>query len=382
MISEGTTFAEFIRYFPHLVPEIDFGRGFIKNDLISLDFNEYEVPRLKGKLRLQWVTIEDAGTIGSNECPEFEVRMSSESPDWEKIQRETDRSFYYGLGVHGIIEVPKELAVENILVLQKERKPLDEEGPALQTGFRLLHLCLRLYNEVIDAHRIARADDWTPDYRCIREPYELVSFRGMQNLIEPTRRGRLLDFADTSLVCTPDKKWVPAFCLITLTYGAGPPNPKVKELTQEFLKHRRTNWASYLLDSLEYTLDGELSLAVITANVAVELAFKELLELLLQEKRIQVNDKHVRDLLGEVSFNRQLRILLPLVADGACLPNEVVTRCNELRTARNNLIHWGGRSSDIRKVLSWVDAAREACVHFETWMAQIGKSPTVLHKIE
>jgi len=160
--------------------------------------------------------------------------------------------------------------------------------------------------------------------------------------------------------------------------GAGPPNAYVDEVTQKLLHLRRVTWARYLLDAAQYVLDGEVGLAVTMANVAIELALKELLVTLLKSKAIKYREHHLRQLLEAASFNAQLEILVPLVMN-LQLPNDVISRCNELRAARNDLIHWGRGSSSINKVLSWVDAARYVCVLCEEILTEYGVEPSLIH---
>ncbi|MBM4400547.1 MAG: hypothetical protein FJ045_01200 [Crenarchaeota archaeon] len=212
---------------------------------------------------------------------------------------------------------------------------------------------------------------------CLHEVYQLADFRSLSSLIQPSKRLDLPDFVDSSFFRVKCGEWVPGNSLLYTSTGTGPPDSSVDGLTQQLLHSRRTTWARYLLDAAQYALDGETGLAVIMANVSIEFAFKELIEAILKDRGIKHNDEQLRKLLEAASFNAQLEILFPLLTNTE-IPKGVRARCNELRSARNNLLHWGRGSGSIDRVLSWVDAARDVCVRCEELMAEFGVEPSLL----
>lgn len=372
-------FAEFVRFFPYQTPQIEPGMTGMLLDVPSLGPSEFEVKRGKAYLNRQWVTINDSRHRHKMYSPEFRIVFHKDLPTIEDLASPTkdNNSFYSGLVIYGKVNVPAQLKVDSVL---KDRHTYEkQDSNSIINAYLLIQACLNSYNDLLDAYRSAHADLWTISHMCLHETYQLTNFRSLSSLIQPSKRLTLPDFVDSSFYKVECGDWVIGDGLLYTSTGSGPPDSSVDHLTQQLLHSRKTTWARYLLDAAQYVLDGETGLAVIMANVSIELAFKELIEAILKDRGIKHNDQHLRKLLEAASFSTQLEILFPLLTETE-VPKDVRMRCNELRSARNNLLHWGRGSGSIDKVLSWVDAARDVCVRCEELMAELGVEPSLIHR--
>jgi hypothetical protein len=338
------------------------GLRLLRDNPILLDLIEYDVPKLKAKIRPAWVRITELDNAGAFR---FRVRFPQSAP-----ARWSRSTFYQGLGVHGTFDAD-DLQTPDDLLLGKREEQVNQ-------GYLLAQRCLRVYNELMDAFRVAYADAQTLAHPCIHEPYKLDSFRTLRGTIEPTRRTRLWDFVYSSMVLTSGNEWVPMELLVREFEIGDVLDPKVGEVTRKFLAARRTNWANYLLDAVEHALDAEIGLAIVLGNVAIEIAVKELLEAVCRARAIQAKAAQIRRLVEGVRFTDQLNLLVPLIGADLRLDPAVIDNVEQMRGARNDLLHWGKRSGEVAKALRWLDAAREVCVTLELVMNDLGVMPSIL----
>lgn len=376
--SEGTEcFVEFVRFFPYQTPRIDPGMTGMLLNVPSLGSSEFEVKRGKAYLSRQWATIKDSRHRHKMYSPEFRIVFQKDSTRLEDLANPTkeDNSFYNGLVICGKVSVPVQLQVDAVL---EDRHIFNkQENQSIRSAYGLIQACLNSYNDLLDAYRSAHADLWTLSHMCLHETYQLADFRSLSSLIQPSKRLTLPDFVDSSFFRVKCGDWIVGNALLYTSTGSGPPDSSVDQLTQQLLHSRKVTWARYLLDAAQYALDGETGLAVIMANVSIEIAFKELIDAILKNQGIKYKDEHLRKLLEAASFSAQLEILFPLLTDTE-IPRDVITRCNELRSARNNLLHWGRGSGSIDRILSLVDAARDVCVRCEELLVEFGVKPSLV----
>lgn len=369
-------FVEFIRFFPYQLPKIDPGMTGMLLDAPSIGPSEFEVKRGKAYLSRQWVAVTDSRHRHKMYSPEFRVVFQN-PPTLKELAKTKKKgySFYDGLVIYGRAKVDARLQVD--AVLEERHTFAKKDNSSIIDAYLLIQSCLNSYNDLLDAYRSAHADLWTMSHMCLHETYQLTNFRSLSSLIQPSKRLTLPDFVDSSFFRLKCGHWVIGNSLLYTSTGSGPPDSSVDQLTQQLLHSRKMTWARYLLDSAQYALDGETGLAVIMANVSIELAFKELIEAILKDRGIKHNDAHLRKLLEAASFSAQLEILFPLLTDTE-VPKDVRKRCNDLRSARNNLLHWGRGSGSIDRVLSWVDAARDVCVRCEELLTEYGIEPSLI----
>lgn len=377
--TEGSvSIVEFVRFFPYQVPQLQPGMTGLLLDAPSLGSSDFEVKRSSAHLRLWWATIQNSKHRHKQHVPEFSIALQD---GWAESLSKAKVTFYNGIVIYGKVKFSQELQVDKVLE-DRHTFSRTENQESVRNAYVLIQMCLSFYNDLMDAYRSAHADLWTPSHLCLHETWELVDFRSLSSLIQPTRRLTLPDFVDCSFFRLKCGDWIAGSSLLYTSTGTGPPDASVNELTQKLLHSRRVTWARYLLDAAQYVLDGETGLAVVMANVAIELALKELLEALLKSKGVKYKSHHLRQLLEAASFNAQLKILVPLSVN-LQVPDDVLSRCNELRAARNNLLHWGRGSGSINKVLSWVDAARDVCVRCEELLVEYGVEPSLVrHETE
>lgn len=355
---------EFVKYFPSWV-----GLSNFEATPTVLGTNHlYRLDKVGADVRLVWSLIESLDEDGS----EYSVDLLEDAP----FEAFTDERYVYcGVVFHGRMERRDSSHPSDLW----DAPFVDEkDDDALQETYRLIQRALRCYNDLVDAARTADADSHTLAHPCLHEPYQLGRFRSLRNLTEPTRRARLGDFVDSSMFHLKNGNWIRTALLVSETRSVFPADVRVQEVTQALLNRRRTAWANYLVDAVEYVLDGELGSAIIAANIALELGTKELVQALTSARAAAPRENKMRRLLQDVGFGSQLEALLPLLLDDFSVSEEVMHSVHQLHAARNDLLHWGMRSGNVATILGWIDAARQVCVTLEEHMIELGVEPALL----
>lgn len=340
----------------------------VQHDFLAFGQREYQDNRTGAVLRVLWADIriikENEFKISLKTDIEAELRKASKA-------RPRPSEFYSGVALYGCFQktTPEYTGCISSIIdsLKKESRTesLESYEERKNKSLQIVELCLRSYNDMMDAYRLARlfgACEKLVIQPCIHDTIELTKAIGPWEMVHQSRHIRLSDFVQTCFIRPRRTHWLPATDLSFIAPGLNPPKIELQDLIQEFLDNREYDWCLHLTDAIEFLLEGDLSRSVIAGNIAVEVAVKQYIHTFVQSTGISVKQRDLEKLFEELSLSSQIRALLPTVAPSISVDSRVLKECDELRSARNRILHWGHSIKNARAVLRWLNAARELCL--------------------
>jgi hypothetical protein len=336
----------------------------VQHDFIGFGEREYVDRRTGATLKVLWADIRESETTGLavtlKTNIETQLRRASKAAS-------RPSELFSGVALYGRFD---NLSAEYRTVIEsleqnsvvKSTESYDERK---KHALKLVEICLRSYNNLMDAYRLARlfgACEKLVIQPCIHDRIELTSAIGPWEMVHQTRRVRLSDFVQTCFIRPRGSRWIPAPELCFVAPGLRPPKAELQNLVQEFLEDRAYDWCLHLIDSVEFLLEGDLSRAVVAGNIAMEVAVKEAIRRFLYSQGVELKERDLRRFFEESSLSSQINVLLPMVAPGVLIDSNVLRECDGLRNARHAILHWGHRIENTEAVLRWLNAARELCL--------------------
>lgn len=371
---------EYILFPSERVPSLNLWTTMMEHDFLSFGQREYLENQTGAMLKVLWLDIRISKPNG------FKIVLKNDiTAELAKLSKAKTPSskWFSGIALYGCFNKLKpeyEVCVDS-LSASIERK---DEIANLKTydehkkfSLKIVELCLRSYNNLMDAYRLARlfgACEKLVIQPCIHDKIELTSALGPWELVHQTRRMKMSDFVQTCFVRPRGTRWIPGPGLCFVAPSLHPPKEELQNLIQEFLEHREYDWCLHLIDSIEFLLEGDLSRAVIAGNIAIEVAVKEAFQTFLRLQGARVGERDLKRFFKESSLSSQIKVLLPILATGVSVDPRLLSECNALRNARHAILHWGHGIKNTEAVLRWLNAARELCLALHGSLNSTGES--------